>query len=393
MEKNIKLISAILISIVVYYILSWSFLRETFNEIYFYAINPLFWFLITFICIFLVFKSKGYIFKHKKIIIPISIIASLVYILCYFGFGVISGFAHNPYDTSLAGFLFNLYSIGLIIVLKEITRSSLINSPKIYDKKLFAVILVIVFCITDINFLSLSKHIHDISGILKFSASILIPLIITNSLFIYTAKKAGPIPAIIFRLSMIVPLWVSSVLPDHQWLMYALIGSLIPFLTYLTLDYIINLRDTKFSRRILEQSNPKYWIPTFILIVVLLFFFLGIAPYYPVSIVTNSMYPNIDVGDVVIIKKTTISEIELDDIVQYQRKGYTVVHRVVEINTTNKTPYAITKGDNNNNNDSVYVTDLNLKGKVVLTIPKLGLPSYWLRKVFNNINEEFASDT
>lgn len=392
MDKNFKLISIIPISIILYYALSWSFLRETYNEIYFYGINPLFWLLITFISVFLIFNSKGYIFKHKKIIISIAIMASLVYILFYFGFGIISGFANNPYDNTLVGFIFNLYSIGLIIVLKEITRSSLINSPKIYDKKIFGIILIIVFCIADINFLSLSKHIHDVSGILKFTASTLFPLIITNSLFIYTAKKAGPLPAIIFRLAMIVPLWISSVLPDHQWLMYALIDSLIPFLTYLTLDYIINLRDTKFSRRILEQSNPKYWIPTFILIVVLLFFFLGVAPVYPISIVTNSMYPEINVGDVTIVKKVSISDVELGDIVQYQQKGYTVIHRVVEINNDNKTPYAITKGDNNMNNDSVYVTDLNIKGKIVLIIPKLGLPSYWLRKVFNNINEEFASD-
>ncbi len=83
------------------------------------------------------------------------------------------------------------------------------------------------------------------------------------------------------------------------------------------------------------------------------------------EVVSNSMSPEINKDDVVIVKIS--SKINKGDVITYKMQDAFVTHRVLEINKN----HYLTKGDANNTNDAP-VNNENVVGKVVRTIPSLG---------------------
>lgn len=96
--------------------------------------------------------------------------------------------------------------------------------------------------------------------------------------------------------------------------------------------------------------------------------FLGIKTYV---IISGSMEPNINIGDIVITKDK--EELQVGDIISY-RKGHSVItHRISQVNyNENVEKIYKTKGDNNNTEDSEEISTADIEGKVVKVIPKLG---------------------
>lgn len=113
-----------------------------------------------------------------------------------------------------------------------------------------------------------------------------------------------------------------------------------------------------------------------------------LTPLYVVA--SESMKPTLNVGDLIIIKNT--KEININDIIIFESPKTTpeqdlqpIVHRVINITTINGTRYYQTKGDNNPTPDqwrdyrgtnytlNHMVSERLLKGKVISTIPLIGL--------------------
>lgn len=97
--------------------------------------------------------------------------------------------------------------------------------------------------------------------------------------------------------------------------------------------------------------------------------FLGIKTYV---IISGSMEPNINIGDLVIAKKTK-NELQIGDVISY-RKGHSVItHRISQkIENENGEKIYKTKGDNNNTEDSEEIKPEDIEGKVIKVIPKIG---------------------
>lgn len=86
------------------------------------------------------------------------------------------------------------------------------------------------------------------------------------------------------------------------------------------------------------------------------------------TVLTGSMRPEINPGDVIIVKKINIEDVNSGDIITFNKDEDVITHRVIEI----KDKGIITKGDNNNVLDSGQVNSTRLIGKVIFTIPKIG---------------------
>ena len=77
--------------------------------------------------------------------------------------------------------------------------------------------------------------------------------------------------------------------------------------------------------------------------------FNGIFGYKAYNITTNSMEPNINKGDIILIKKPKKEEkIKIGDVISFKNDGQIITHRIVDISDTNGVKRYITKGDNNN---------------------------------------------
>ena len=106
---------------------------------------------------------------------------------------------------------------------------------------------------------------------------------------------------------------------------------------------------------------------------------LGFKSYI---ITTNSMEPNIRMGDVVICKKIKTEDLKEGDVIIFNKNGEVITHRIIKIETNDEINYYITKGDNNTLEDNEKVEENQIKGKMVIKIPKMG---NFIKALSNNI--------
>lgn len=126
------------------------------------------------------------------------------------------------------------------------------------------------------------------------------------------------------------------------------------------------------------KSNLKM-IAFFLVLALFVAFFIGLLPIKPVVVATGSMEPTIQTGDIVLVCKADPENLKADDIIQYQKDSYTVIHRIIECNEEEDglTGF-ITKGDNNNAPDDEAVLPGQVEGRVILVIPKVGKFTLWI---------------
>ena len=97
---------------------------------------------------------------------------------------------------------------------------------------------------------------------------------------------------------------------------------------------------------------------------------------FPMIVLTDSMYPQISAGDLIICNTLDPEDVRVDDVISFfdpMGSGTSVVtHRVLEIVEENGTLSYRTKGDNNNAEDQVLVPQDKLVGIYHSRIPGLG---------------------
>lgn len=97
--------------------------------------------------------------------------------------------------------------------------------------------------------------------------------------------------------------------------------------------------------------------------------FFGITP---LIVLSGSMHPIINAGDVIFVKQKNTENIKPGDIVSYKVSDKIVTHRVVEVFKNNSDIMFKTKGEVNNVNDEYLVSSANLIGVMFFKIPYLG---------------------
>jgi signal peptidase len=126
-----------------------------------------------------------------------------------------------------------------------------------------------------------------------------------------------------------------------------------------------------------EDEDLVSWIITSIISIVIIWFSVGVFPVYPSVIATGSMEPEIKPGDVILVEKVKdmddINALKIDDIIQFQRDGVLISHRVIEIKDSEESGLQFkTKGDNNPTPDTDLVKPQDIKGTVIYKVPKIG---------------------
>jgi signal peptidase len=104
--------------------------------------------------------------------------------------------------------------------------------------------------------------------------------------------------------------------------------------------------------------------------------FLGIKTYV---IISGSMKPNLDIGDIVIVKKASEEELNEGDIIAFRQGQNVITHRISEIIVENGEKVYKTKGDSNNTEDSGTIKYELIEGKMINKIDFLGNISLFLQ--------------
>lgn len=96
--------------------------------------------------------------------------------------------------------------------------------------------------------------------------------------------------------------------------------------------------------------------------------------YRAYVITSDSMEPAINNGDAIVVKNCEEEDLQTGDVITFEQKQEVITHRIqkIEEDQTTKEKTYITKGDNNNMEDSEHINFSAIIGKCVLTIPYLG---------------------
>ena len=101
---------------------------------------------------------------------------------------------------------------------------------------------------------------------------------------------------------------------------------------------------------------------------------IGLFGYRAYIITSDSMEPSINHGDVIITKECKEEDLQTGDVITFEQNQEVITHRIqkVEEDQTTKEKTYITKGDNNNMEDSENIKFSAIIGKCIITIPYLG---------------------
>ncbi len=100
---------------------------------------------------------------------------------------------------------------------------------------------------------------------------------------------------------------------------------------------------------------------------------INLFGYRPYIVLSGSMEPNLQVGDMIVAKQVDEAQVGVGDIITFEAEnGATITHRVVDIIIKDGKKMYQTKGDNNNSNDVDLISIENIKGKYNFKIHNAG---------------------
>lgn len=384
MQKSTKITIALIVGLLICFFINEFYLSDLGNA-YTFVINPIMYVVIA--ILFRLFVTSPYTTnKFKKDTIQYVVITMLIYSIIYLLMGLITGYGRNPYSATFRGLIINLYVHATVFISIEYIRYKLMRNVYKKDTRLVFIIIVVAFTILDSNMIEIFSRSFSAYTVLKTFFYNVIPSVAKNILFTYIALKVDFVPAIIYELLYHMLLWLPPILPDAPWIIEAMLNVIFPLFLLLFIRYYINKKDRFQLSRVYDESKPASFIPYCILLILFIWFALGFFPIKPVGIMSGSMYPEIKIGDAVLIKKCSPNDIKVQDIIEYQMDGYTVIHRVIEIYQEDGEFFFITKGDSNDDPDRIPVRESQLIGRAIYKIPYIAIPAVWLR---SNGNTDF----
>jgi signal peptidase len=368
------------ILIVIYIVLRVNYF-ESLGETYTYLVNPLFWIIlaITIKSLLNQYNKNKENIKFKKKITEYTLIACLIYVIIYLISGLFVTFGENPYSTTLKGIVMNIWGFGTVLISKEYIRYRLINNVLKKDKKLITILVTILFILIDFEIWN-QIDLNNLSTytLMAVICQKLIPIIAENVLFSYLAVNNNFTSSVIYAFLTNLYLWISPILPNTPWIMDTIIDVTIPTILLLYIRYEKSKLDQIKIRERLESTDPRGIMPFVIVSILVIWFAIGVFPIKPVAIASGSMEPIINIGDIAIIKECEVNDVNVGDIIEYQKDDYTIVHRITKKVQRDGEFYFTTKGDNNEQADNEEVTESQLVGKVFFKVRYLGYPAVWL---------------
>ena len=338
---------------------------------------------ILFICDVIFFFVLGFEKTNKRLnkIVDFDIFMfSMVFLILYYLFGIIIGYAKSNNYLTLYGLTVFIIPTILKIIFKEHLRNSLLT--KSGDNKFLIIYSVILFIMIDIlpalSILNMS-NMHDV---FIFTALVLLPSITVNAVATYINIKVGYMPVIIYSLIFSLYQYVVPIVPNPSEYLKAIIDFILPILILFKVRKIVNKyydEDEEIDRNYKKSSIILLIIPI-ILTIIIIYFVSGYFRYYALAIASGSMHPVFDRGSVVVTEQVNdkydnYNKLKEGEIIAFKAEKNIVVHRLIRIVNIGDEVYYYTKGDANEEEDNYLIKKENIIGIVRFKIPYIGYPT------------------
>lgn len=334
--------------------------------------------LIVFKVIFGFEKSEHRVTKES---ILDTLIVVLVFLLAFYLFGLVIGFAKSGNYYTLGGIKNYILPVILTTIFKEILRYNyLVKSD---GNKRLVVLSFFIFLFIDIANAVYYGNYSDFMHIFKFFALNILPAISYNLYATYVSYNTGYKSILVYGIIIGLYGYMIPIVPNANEYLTSLVRFLLPIiLLYRVYNTIKNENDEKVDR----DYNKRDYITLAVAILVvgvLVYFSSGYFKYHAIAIATGSMSPAIKRGDIVIVKKTKDYEsIKVGQVFAYDYHNVLVVHRVSKKIKVDDEYYFYSIGDANEEEDNYKIEQDMIEGVVTVRIPYLGLPTVWLNEMW-----------
>lgn len=320
-------------------------------------------------------------FRSTKEVLLDTMITVLAFMLIYYLFGLVIGFAKVGNYFTFEGIKNYILPIILNTIIKEILRFNYLT--KADGKKRLILLSIFVFIFVDIANNVYYGVFYDAAHIFKFVALVLLPSISYNIYATYTTINSGYKSVIIYAIVTTLYAYVIPIVPNASEYLTSIIKFLLPvLLLYRVYNTIKNENDEKIERDYNKKDYIGLGIAAFI-VIVLVYFSSGYFTYHAIAIATGSMYPNIKRGDIVIVKKTKDYEnIKEGEVIAYDYHNVLVIHRLSKKVKVDNEYFFYSKGDANENEDNYIIKQDMIEGTVKFRIPLIGMPTVWLNELW-----------
>lgn len=337
--------------------------------------------IITFVL--LGFERNNY--RNKKDALLIVIISLLSYYFITYFLGAFFSFYKTAYSLTPINIIKNTFPVILLISISELFRYNILTKSR--NDSISIVLCIIIFVLVDIN---TSIHLYDVTtslGLTKMICLVIFPSITKNILLNYTTIKVGYQSSLVYRYVMELNEYLLPIFPNFGEYINITLKTVLPIFILFRLNNMFSYyEDRKITTsRYTKKKLTLYSVITFSLLVIVMLT-SGMFKYQALAIGSNSMAKEIEIGDVVIVRKTKQSEIvniKKGTILVYNHDKKIIVHRIVKVINNNGNISFITKGDNNNANDSWTVSSNDVIGTTRFKIKYIGMPTVMLNDLLN----------
>ncbi len=340
-------------------------------------------FLIVLLIIFkLLFGFEKDRHRYVKDIITNMLIILLVTFICYYILGIFIGFYRTTNYLTFYGIRTFVIPYMFIIAAREYLRMQMLYKTE--KSKILTFITCLVFILLDLSVRIKGSTFDNSYNVFIFMALTLLPIISSNIVCTYIARKVGFKPNIFWLIIFNMYTVFIPIAPNGGLYIQSLLQFLFPF----ALMYNVYIFFQKRAKDIpISYIKKRIYVEIYtlaILVFFLAYFVSGYFRYYAVAVATGSMVPKINVGDVAIVDQyVDYKKCKIGDIVAYKYHGIVVVHRIYDIVTIKGDYYFYTKGDANDTPDNYIIYPDMIIGRVGLKVPYIGIPTVWLNRLFS----------
>ena len=324
--------------------------------------------------------------SKKSVFIQFALGMAAIQIFLYIIGGLFSGFGKSPSSFTALGISENIFYVGMMLIGMELSRAWMVT--QFGKKNTFLTILfaTLLFTLISIPLGQLTGFQLRITSSNQVISSWL-PLLAENLAASLLVLMAGAEASLAFRGLLAAFWWLCPILPNLDWAMKGLIGTIIPVIGIVAINnyYAQYAAQGKSRKKTRNASIPAGWIITTIIGIAIVWFAVGVFPVKPFLVPSGSMVPVIDPGDVVLIAPVKTSAIKVGEIIEYRnvKENINIVHRVIAITGNASNMFFITKGDANGSPDSDPVSPQAVIGREIFVIPKIGWISIAVKKLLS----------
>ncbi len=322
------------------------------------------------------YKDNSY---AKGNVCRIVIACLLAFFIITYMIGLFVGYGRTVFQFNTSYILKVVLLAAVVIICEEVLRY--IMAKNSFKTKAPIIIFTLIMCILNIMIEINGYDFADREMLFIFISVVVITVISREALCSYLAYNVSLIPCIIFKVIITMYEYVLPIIPKLGDYLYSVFNLLLVYCIFYFSNRIITYSDKKdkFTR---VATRRIIYMPILAMLLVIIVLVSGFLRYKMIAVASGSMVPVYEKGDAVIYEKVSADDLQIGDILAFQKSKIIVTHRIVEIRDNSIKKVFITKGDANNGVDSYEVEASDVLGKVVYKVKYIGYPTVWINEFF-----------